>query len=98
MLTFYYTFNFYKFIKSGLSLDFYVKRLVYMISLNFFYFFSIIFGEKYLIEYLFLSIGSWNSNIFFLLINNRRLFSIFFLNLSWFIIFILMFINCFVYI
>lgn len=45
--------NFYKFIKSGLLLDFFFKKISYYIVFFLFIYFNIFFSEKYIIEYIF---------------------------------------------
>lgn len=86
MLTFWYSINFYKFLKSGLLLDFYLKRLVSKFLGKFFYIFSILLGEKYVIEYLFLRLSSFTVYLYYLVIGARKNFSIFFLSFSWIVI------------
>lgn len=54
MLTFIYSKKFYNFIKSGLLVDFYFKRFIYLIITILFKNFNIFFSEKYFIEYFFL--------------------------------------------
>lgn len=53
MLTFFLNFGFVRFFKSGLLLDFFFKRQVYIVMRYCFFQFAIIFSEKYLIETLF---------------------------------------------
>lgn len=56
MFTYFYNNYFYYFIKSGLLLDFYIKKLVYKILSILYLYFNIFFSEKYLIEQNFLKI------------------------------------------
>ena len=57
MFTYLYTFKFYRFLKSGMLLDFFIKRFIYFILVFLFYIFNIKFSEKYFIEYNFLRVN-----------------------------------------
>jgi len=46
------TFNFFRFIQSGLYLDFFLKKLVELFVKNFFVYAAQFLGEKYMIEFL----------------------------------------------
>jgi hypothetical protein len=46
------TFNFFRFIQSGLYLDFFLKKIIEIFIKNFFVYASQFFGEKYMIEFL----------------------------------------------
>ena len=46
------TFNFFRFIQSGLYLDFFLKKIVELFVRNFFVYAAQFLGEKYMIEYL----------------------------------------------
>lgn len=46
------TFNFFRFVQSGLYLDFFFKKLVEKFIKNFFIYAAQFLGEKYMIEYL----------------------------------------------
>ncbi len=53
-------FIYYRFIKSGFLLDFFVKRWVISLSFIFFYVFNVVFNEKYFIENIFFRLVSVN--------------------------------------
>lgn len=46
------TFNFFRFIQSGLYFDFFIKKLVELFVKNVFVYASQFLGEKYMIEYI----------------------------------------------
>lgn len=46
------TFNFFRFIQSGLYVDFFLKKLIELFIKNFFIYAAQFLGEKYMIEYL----------------------------------------------
>lgn len=46
------TFNFFRFIQSGLYLDFFLKKIVELFVKNFFIYAAQFLGEKYMIEFL----------------------------------------------
>lgn len=54
MFTYIYTFQYYRFLKSGMLLDFFIKKYVYYLLYIYFFIFNIMFSEKYFIEYNFL--------------------------------------------
>ena len=56
MFTHIYNFKKYNFWKSGLLLDFFFKKFIYLFLFIFFYTYNIIFGEKYIIEHNFLKL------------------------------------------
>ena len=47
-----FTFRFFRFIQSGLYVDFFLKKLSEIFVRNFFIYTAQFFGEKYMIEYL----------------------------------------------
>ncbi len=53
MFSYFYSFNFYKFLKSGLLLDFIVKKIIFYFFKSSVFIFTIIFSEKFIIEYCF---------------------------------------------
>ena len=62
MFTIYY-FNFYRFNKSGLLLDFFFKRIIFHILKFFLLINNIFFSEKYFVEYNFLQMNKWLSSV-----------------------------------
>lgn len=46
------TFNFFRFVQSGLYLDFFLKKIVELFVKNFFIYAAQFLGEKYMIEFL----------------------------------------------
>lgn len=46
------TFNFFRFIQSGLYLDFFLKKIIEIFIKNFFIYAAQFLGEKYMIEFL----------------------------------------------
>ena len=46
------TFNFFRFVQSGLYVDFFLKKLIELFVKNFFVYAAQFLGEKYMIEYL----------------------------------------------
>nr|YP_009512640.1 ymf57 [Uronema marinum]AXJ93332.1 ymf57 [Uronema marinum] len=46
------TFNFFRFVQSGLYVDFFLKKLVELFVKNFFIYAAQFLGEKYMIEFL----------------------------------------------
>lgn len=59
MFAYIYTFKFYRFIKSGMLCDFFIKKYFYYKLYFIFYIFNIQFTEKYLIEYNFLKLNRY---------------------------------------
>lgn len=53
MFSYFYSFNFYKFLKSGLLLDFIIKKILFYFFKSSVFIFTIIFSEKFIIEYCF---------------------------------------------
>lgn len=81
MLTFIYNYNFYKFIKSGLLIDFYFKRIIYFFLKIIYFVLSNLFGEKYIVEHIFLKLNKF-STIFYKYLNKYSInFSYLFLSL-----------------
>ena len=81
---FFLTFSFFKFLQSGMYLDFFIKKLIEVFVINFFSVTSLFFGEKFLIEYLtkkFLDtlIFNLNLNFFFIDLMFSKLFAFFFI-------------------
>ena len=46
------TFNFFRFVQSGLYVDFFLKKIIELFIKNFFVYAAQFLGEKYMIEYL----------------------------------------------
>ncbi len=46
------TFNFFRFVQSGLYVDFFLKKIIELFVKNFFVYAAQFLGEKYMIEYL----------------------------------------------
>lgn len=63
MFTFIFNFKYYRFFKSGLLLDFILKKFVLSSLHKLFLVFNIFFNEKYLIEFLFFKFSLFNSKI-----------------------------------
>ncbi len=66
------TFSFFRFIQSGLYLDFFLKKLVELFVKNFFIYAAQFLGEKYMIEVLTKKVidsSIFNSNKFFNLLD-----------------------------
>ncbi len=59
MFTNIYSFEYYRAFKSGLLLDFFVKKLFLQLAYCSFFVFNIIFSEKYFIEFLFLRLKNF---------------------------------------
>lgn len=89
-----FNFKFFRFIQSGLYLDFLIKKLTEIFVKNYFVYSSHYFGEKYIIEYLTKKIiESWIFNL------NKNHFHFNFLNSLFFIqniSFIFIFISLFI--
>lgn len=64
LFSFFFNNNFYRFLKSGMLLDYFFKKLVYYICFKYFIISNIIFSEKYFIEYNFLKLQKF-INFFF---------------------------------
>lgn len=86
-------FIYYRFIKSGLLLDFFIKKIIINISKYFFYVFNVIFNEKYFIENIFFKTLNWNRFVktYTLVFTNNFSYIIFSLVLVILIIFLLFF-------
>lgn len=52
MFTYIYTSKFYRFLKSGMLVDFFVKKYAYYAASFLFYINNIIFSEKFFVEYM----------------------------------------------
>jgi hypothetical protein len=63
MFTFIFNFKYYRFFKSGLLLDFILKKLALNCLYTLFLVFNIFFNEKYIIEFLFFKFSAFNSKI-----------------------------------
>ena len=59
MFTYIYNFTFYRFLKSGLLIDFFIKKFIFYKIKFLFYYYSILFSEKFFIEYNFLVINKY---------------------------------------
>lgn len=86
MFTSFLTTNFYKFIKSGLLLDFYIKRMIYKILFNIFFILNILIGEKYLIEHIFLKLNNFSTYLYLLLNLYQKKFTYTLIILMWFLV------------
>lgn len=53
MFTYIYSTKFYKFVKSGMLIDFFFKKITNFLAFSFFYVNNFIFSEKYFVEYMF---------------------------------------------
>jgi hypothetical protein len=66
-----FTFNFFRFVQTGLYVDFFIKKIIELFVKNYLVLTAQFFGEKYMIEFLTKKIiDSW----FF---NNNKLFGLF---------------------
>ena len=64
MFSFFFSKDFYRFLKSGLLLDFIIKKLAYNILYKLYLFSNVIFSEKYFIEYNFLKLEKFTNFLF----------------------------------
>lgn len=64
MLSFFFSKDFYRFLKSGMLLDFIIKKLAYNILYKLYLFSNVIFSEKYFIEYNFLKLEKFTNFLF----------------------------------
>jgi len=73
-----YEFKFYRFFKSGLLLDFFVKRITFYVLAFLLKTYSIFFSEKYFVEYNFQQITKWLRYVSFFVdyLNNEATFAV----------------------
>lgn len=64
LFSFFLNNNFYRFLKSGMLLDFFFKKIIYNICVNYFIVANILFSEKYFIEYNFLKLQKFINFLF----------------------------------
>lgn len=64
MFTFFYSKNFYNFLKSGMLLDFIIKRIAFLILYKLYLFSNIIFSEKYFVEYSYIKVEKFLNHFF----------------------------------
>ena len=64
MFSFFFSKDFYRFLKSGMLLDFIIKKLAYNILYKLYLFSNVIFSEKYFIEYNFLKLEKFTNFLF----------------------------------
>lgn len=78
MFTYLYSHKFYRFLKSGMLLDFFFKKISFHISFFFFYTANIVVSEKYLIEYISFRVSKFLAyiNIYTDYFNNEAAYSV----------------------
>jgi hypothetical protein len=64
MFSFFFSKDFYRFLKSGMLLDFIIKKTAYNILYKLYLFSNVIFSEKYFIEYNFLKLEKFTNFLF----------------------------------
>lgn len=64
MFSFFFSKDFYRFLKSGMLLDFIIKKIAYNILYKLYMFSNVIFSEKYFIEYNFLKLEKFTNFLF----------------------------------
>lgn len=64
MFSFFFSKDFYRFLKSGMLLDFIIKKIAYNILYKLYTFSNVIFSEKYFIEYNFLKLEKFTNFLF----------------------------------
>lgn len=64
MFSFFYSNKFYRFLKSGMLLDFIIKKIAYNILYKLYIYSNIMFSEKYFIEYNFLKLEKFINFLF----------------------------------
>jgi|JI6StandDraft_1071083.scaffolds.fasta_scaffold169100_1 hypothetical protein len=91
LFSFFFSNNFYKFVKSGMLLDFFFKKIIFNIIYKYFIISNILFSEKFFIEYNFLKSQKFIN--FFFKINEffQKQFSISSLSVIIFLLIIILF-------
>lgn len=92
MFSYLYSTKMYNFLKSGMLLDFMIKKLVFGILYNFYFYSNVMFSEKYFVEHIYIRVEKFLNQFFKITEFFQKNFSITSLALiGWFIFFLIFF-------
>lgn len=82
MLIYIYKFKYYRAIKSGFLIDYFIKKLIVTFSIRWIIIFNYFFNDKYLIEYFTKNFYKIYLNTLFILQNLQKINGIYIINLA----------------